>query len=284
MKNFSLKKFEQSDYAVGKIGKNTVLTIPKEGGGGFETVLLSQESKEVIKEGELLLLSLDGISYAIMGEGKEDGAATVCRISHNAGETGGAVSVTTGIVDDAAVDVTSDAASDAANDVTSDAASDIVSDVTSNADVTSNMANTAEDEREPYKIQRDDVMAAMKIALAGLRWSKYLFKSVRQTYYDEKLAKAVKKIDNTYLAPLIFVFGTAAVCLVTNEYLGLKFILPVLVLWIMIDCILINTLIYLIGLPKPINSHIKKIEKNTEKGNDQWYEIQRMEKILKKYK
>ena len=249
-----------------EIGGDIVLTIPAGGDRRFETVLLDRESKQVIQKGELLLLSPDGEGrddfYFLMGEGE----VTVYRALREDEER-------------AAAGIESGAAGGNAAGIESGAAED-------NATVAETVAerDSAEGEHVRHKIQHSDVRAAMRIALTNFRWAVYLFKSVRNTYYDEQLTKAIKRIDRTFLLPLLFILGAAAACWFANEYMGQQWILPMLALWAAIDCVLINPFIYLIGLPKPIHLHIKNMEENENDGNIQWHESDRLEKLLKKYK
>ncbi|MBK5247466.1 MAG: hypothetical protein JJE49_09410, partial [Peptostreptococcaceae bacterium] len=74
----------------------------------------------------------------------------------------------------------------------------------------------------------------------------------------------------------------------TKETMGEGTMLPAIVIWLAFDIFILNPLMYLMVLPKPIRAHIKKVEDLSELEKRIYEEDKngnkRAEKILKKYK
>lgn len=133
----------------------------------------------------------------------------------------------------------------------------------------------------------EDIKLAAIICWSNFRGSKYIFKHLKDIWYDEALQKGINKIERIFLPFFISMVGFVFFGFYAWEHLQKNFIVPVICLWLLIDFFIINPLMYLIALPKPIKSHIKKISELTEYEKKiyerQKSENKRADKILKKY-
>ncbi len=134
-----------------------------------------------------------------------------------------------------------------------------------------------------------DFRACVFLANTQFHGAKYVFPSVRNVWYDERLWEAVCRLEKFYATSLAFVLGMTAIF-----FLGMKagmsegMIILALLGWIAADCLLVSPLIYYIAVPKPVKQHMKNMESLTpcekricEEGRER---NERLEKLMKKYK
>ena len=135
----------------------------------------------------------------------------------------------------------------------------------------------------------DDFKQCVFLANTQFRGAKYIFKKLKETWYDEDLSGAIKAVEKFYLTSLVFVLGILGlgIMAVTKE-LAAGLTVGLIVAWILIDCLLISPLIYMPFMPKPIRKHIKDVNKLTpyeQRVRAAELGINEMaEKVLKKYK
>ncbi|HUM56094.1 MAG TPA: hypothetical protein PLC13_02955 [Bacillota bacterium] len=134
-----------------------------------------------------------------------------------------------------------------------------------------------------------DFAACIKIANSRFRGSRFIFRDLKDIWYDQALQKAIKKIEKTYITFIAGLAGLGACAFLAMEYWGKGTVIPVIIVWLLLDFLIINPLIYFTAVPKPVKAHIKKIEdlseyekKVCEKETSPYDE--RAQKILKKYK
>lgn len=130
---------------------------------------------------------------------------------------------------------------------------------------------------------------AFFIANTQFRGAQHVVKKLKTIWYDDKLYGAVKKLEKFFVTFIVFVLGVVG-CLwpyakgTISEGTAVGFI----ALWLIIDIILVSPLIYYFALPKPIASHIKDLDKMTEKDlrimAQRGATDERLEKLLAKYK
>ncbi len=142
-------------------------------------------------------------------------------------------------------------------------------------------------EKVKAKITAEDLKWAAIICWSNFRGGKYIFKGLRNIWYDEALQKGIDTIDRIFLPFFIGLLGVGAVGFYGWENFQSNLIAPAILLWIILDVLLINPLLYLAVLPRPIKSHIKKITELTENERavfeKQKAENKQADKILKKY-
>ncbi len=135
----------------------------------------------------------------------------------------------------------------------------------------------------------DDYKMCVFLSNTQFRGAKYVFKSLKTTWYDEALSNGIKNAEKLYLTAIVAMFGLAAVITVAVKLqLAMPATAALIIGWILIDCLLVSPLIYMPFMPKPIRKHIKDIDKLTpyeqrvreaELGRNE-----QAEKLLKKYK
>ena len=140
------------------------------------------------------------------------------------------------------------------------------------------------------KITTDDALAAMKIALTSFRGSRILFRSLRRVRYDEALQRAINKIDKWYITYIIYIVGLFVSSVAAYERIGPEAVPAAVLLWTLAAGFIINPLVYLMVLPRPIRDHIKRVDDLTE-AERQLFEAEerrgkdeRTANILDKYK
>jgi len=140
------------------------------------------------------------------------------------------------------------------------------------------------------KITTDDALAAMKIALTSFRGSRILFRSLRRVRYDEALQRAINKIDKWYITYIIYIVGLFVSSVAAYERIGPEAVPAAVLLWTLAAGFIINPLVYLMVLPRPIRGHIKRVDDLTE-AERQLFEAEerrgrdeRTAKLLDKYK
>jgi len=139
------------------------------------------------------------------------------------------------------------------------------------------------------KTSFEDFKTCIFLANTQFHGAKYIFKSLKTTWYDEALSKGIKKAESLYLTTVVFLAGFLAIAfgglsVFTETW---QWILAIGG-WILADLFLISPLIYLPFMPKPVKSHIKDLNNLTpyeqgvyeaEQGRNE-----RVEKLMKKYK
>ena len=135
----------------------------------------------------------------------------------------------------------------------------------------------------------DDFKLCIYLSNVQFRWAKYIVKSLRRTWFDEELSKAIKKIERFYITTLIFLIGIASIiALFAKGILDAGMSACIIAIWVAVDCLLISPAVYMAFMPKPIRKHIKDIE-NLTPYEQRVYEEElaanpELEKIMKKYK
>ena len=139
------------------------------------------------------------------------------------------------------------------------------------------------------KTSFDDFKTCIFLANTQFHGAKYLFKSLKTTWYDEALSKGIKKVEGFYLTTVVFLIGILAIAfgglsVFTENWQWIAAIGG----FMLLDFFVISPLIYLPFVPKPVKAHIKDINNLTpyEQGV---YEAElgrneRVEKIMRKYK
>jgi environmental stress-induced protein Ves len=135
----------------------------------------------------------------------------------------------------------------------------------------------------------DDFKLCIYLSNVQFRWAKYIVKSLRRTWFDEELSKAIKKIERFYITTLIFLIGIASIiALFAKGILDAGMSACIIAIWVAVDCLLISPAVYMAFMPKPIRKHIKDIENLTSYEQRVYKEElaanPELEKIMKKYK
>ena len=134
----------------------------------------------------------------------------------------------------------------------------------------------------------DDFKKCIFIANTQFRWAKYIFKSLRNQWYDEALTAAIWKIERFYVTMFAMMFGLGAIVISGAALLTWPVTLALALAWIILFQLVIAPLCFLAVVPKPVAAHIKKIDElnqyerniyESQKGVDQ-----RMDHLMKKYK
>lgn len=137
------------------------------------------------------------------------------------------------------------------------------------------------------KASFDDLKMAAYLALTNFRGSQYVCRGRREYWQDRELQRSIWKIERFLLPFIIGLLGTVGVAILTEELIGQSVMLPAIAGWLVFDLFVLNPLLYLAVLPKPIRAHLKKIDALTGLEK-KWYEEDKnrnlqAEKILKKY-
>lgn len=139
------------------------------------------------------------------------------------------------------------------------------------------------------KTSFEDFKACIFLANSQFHGAKYIFKSLKTTWYDEALSKGIKRVESLYLTMVVFLVGFLVIAFGgLNTFTETWQWVLVLGGWILVDLFVVSPLIYLPFMPKPVKPHIKDINNLTpyeqgvyeaEQGRNE-----RVEKIMKKYK
>lgn len=135
----------------------------------------------------------------------------------------------------------------------------------------------------------EDFKTCIFLANTQFRWAKYIFKSIKTTWYDEALSSAIARVEKVYLTTAVMVLGIVGigVALALAEA-GTAVSVASLLAWILADCLLISPAIYMAFVPKPVKKHIKDLDKLTpyeqRVREAKLGENKSTEKVLKKYK
>ncbi len=141
----------------------------------------------------------------------------------------------------------------------------------------------------PEKVCFDDFKCAFFLANTQFRFADKIFKSIRTTWYDEALSRAIRRLEKMYVTFIISIVGIMVVLMsFFNSGMSDMKLLVLISAWLAFDILVISPLIYLIFMPKPIRKHIKDINNLTpyekEVRKRELESNERIDKILKKYK
>lgn len=150
------------------------------------------------------------------------------------------------------------------------------------------------EDSEPVVIPRekasfDDFRCAFFLANTQFRFADKIFKRIRNSWYDEELSGAIRRLEKMYLTFIISIAGLMALMLAAfNAGMSDSSLVLIVVAWLAVDITLISPLIYLIFLPKPIRKHIKDIDSLTPYEEAvrerELASNERLDKLMKKYK
>lgn len=135
----------------------------------------------------------------------------------------------------------------------------------------------------------DDFKCCVYLANVQFKWAKYMIKSLKTTWFDQALSKAIKKIEGIYIPMIVFFVGAMAIGVLAAEKLASEAaVIGAIAAWIVIDSILVTPLMYMLVVPKPVRKHIKKVEDLTpyerRVREEELGTNERLEKVLKRYK
>lgn len=116
-----------------------------------------------------------------------------------------------------------------------------------------------------------------------------MLKSLKTTWFDQALSKAIRKIERFYIPMIVFFIGAMAIGIYAAQTFSSEAAVLISILgWLAIDSILITPLMYMLVVPKPVRKHIKKVENLTpyeqRVREEELGSNERLEKVLKKYK
>lgn len=150
------------------------------------------------------------------------------------------------------------------------------------------------EELGPVEIPREkatfeDFKTCVFLANTQFHGARFVFRKLKDLWFDEALSAAIRKIEAFYLP---FFIGFIGFCLIL--YAGVEgewSPLPLLgasIAWILFDCLVISPLIYFAAMPKPVKKHIKHVDELTayeQKVRERELNTnERVDRILKKYK
>lgn len=141
-------------------------------------------------------------------------------------------------------------------------------------------------EKQP-PITFEDVKWTTIVSLSNFRGGKKLFKCLKGTWYDRALQKGINKLDCIFLPFIVCMAGVMAVAFYGVEHWTNSVMFAGIMAWVLLDIFVVSPLMYLLVLPRPVKSHIKKIDE-LEGDDKEYYDFQMgrnetAEKILKKY-
>lgn len=142
-------------------------------------------------------------------------------------------------------------------------------------------------EKQP-PVTAEDIKWAALVCWSNFRGGNKIFRCFKDTWFDKKLQKGINKIECIFLPFIIFLIGITVAAFYGVEHFSNSGMMAVILLWVLFDVLVISPLLYLMVLPRPVKSHIKKIAEL--EGEDREQYIRQMgenpmaEKILKKYK
>lgn len=135
----------------------------------------------------------------------------------------------------------------------------------------------------------DDFKACIFLANTQFRGAKHIFKSIKNSWYDEALAEGIAKAEKIYLTTIVMMVGivSIAIALAINEA-STAVTVGAILAWTLVDCLLVSPAIYMGFLPKPVRKHIKDINNLTPYEQkvraEQLGQNTVAEGVLKKYK
>ena len=148
----------------------------------------------------------------------------------------------------------------------------------------------ASEEIPAEKATLSDFFAAMKIHLTGFRGSRYIFRSLREVWYDRELQRGIRKIEGLYLPVWVCLAGIIALSFICADDFAAQpgRAIGILAGWILLNMLVIWPFVYMTVLPKPIARHIKRIDSLSPYERKLYEEDcgrnERVERLLSKYK
>lgn len=139
------------------------------------------------------------------------------------------------------------------------------------------------------KASFDDFKQCVYLANVQFKWAKYMIKSLKTTWFDRELSRAIAKIERYYIPMIIFFVGAMA----CSIFVAVKFesdlgVIIAILGWLAVNSLIITPLLYMAVVPKPVRKHIKKVSELTPYErrirDEELGRNERVEKILKKYK
>lgn len=134
----------------------------------------------------------------------------------------------------------------------------------------------------------DDFKACVYLANVQFRGASFIFRKLKEQWFDEELTKAIRKLERIYLPFFTGVLGMCIVAAVSMAYADEKTCILACLVWLIADILLVSPLMYFAVAPKPVRKHIKDIHQLTpyEQGvrEKQLSTNERLEKLLRKYK
>jgi len=134
-----------------------------------------------------------------------------------------------------------------------------------------------------------DFLTAVKISWTNLGGRQQEIKSIKGFWYDEELKRGIRKLERMLIPFWIGLIGLAVCGFGARELVGDGAIIPAILIWLLMDCLIVTPTLYFLVLPKPIKLHMKPMESLTEYEQrvyeeEKTNETGRADKILKKYK
>ena len=134
----------------------------------------------------------------------------------------------------------------------------------------------------------DDFKACVYLANVQFRAAKYILPSLKRTWFDQALSKAIRKVEKLYLTAAAFLLGALAICIPMALTAEVWQVFAALAVWTLLDVFVVSPLIYLPFMPKPVRKHIKDVDKLTpyeqKVREEEMKSNPQLEKLLKKYK
>lgn len=126
------------------------------------------------------------------------------------------------------------------------------------------------------------------IANTQFRGAKYVFKKLRNQWYDEALSTAIHKIEHFYLPYIMFLLGIIGITAFGVDKFQTSDWIIWIIIWILTNMVIIGPLMYFVVVPKPVAKHIKNICDLTPYEQKVFERElatnERLERLLKKYK
>ncbi len=146
----------------------------------------------------------------------------------------------------------------------------------------------AAEEIPSEKATFDDFKACVYLANVQFRAAKYILPSLKRTWFDQALSKAIQKVEKLYLTAAAFLIGALAICIPMAMHAEAWQVFAALAVWTLLDIFVVSPLIYLPFMPKPVRKHIKDVNKLTpyeqKVREEELKSNPQLEKLLKKYK
>lgn len=146
----------------------------------------------------------------------------------------------------------------------------------------------AAEEIPSEKATFDDFKACVYLANVQFRAAKYILPSLKRTWFDQALSKAIQKVEKLYLTAAAFLIGALAICIPMAMTAETWQVFAALAVWTLLDILVVSPLIYLPFMPKPVRKHIKDVNKLTpyeqKVREEELKSNPQLEKLLKKYK
>ncbi len=134
-----------------------------------------------------------------------------------------------------------------------------------------------------------DFITCMYIANVQFRGAKYIFRNLKNQWFDEELKKVIRKIEKPCIPFIIAFLGIIVIAAIGSETFtsASQWLIPITA-WLLVNILIISPMIYFVMAPKPVKKHIKDIHNLTpyeEKVRaEELATNERLDKILSKYK